>query len=125
MVPALAVSFAVSVYFGYFGAGAGILFMGAMGFVLTSRPLGEINALKVELASLANLVAAAVFVALEMRNASGAVHFRAALPLAVGGIFGGYFGVGVVRRLPPSVLRAVAASVGLAIGGYLALRRAR
>lgn len=124
MLPALFVSFAVSVYFGYFGAGAGILFMGAMGFVLTSRPLGEINALKVELASLANLVAAAVFVLLEVRNRSGAVHWRAAFPLALGGVFGGYFGVGVVRKLPAGVLRAIAACVGLGIGVYLAVRRA-
>jgi len=123
MFPALLVSFGVSVYFGYFGAGAGILFMGAMGFVLTSRPLGEINALKVELASLANLVAAAVFIALELRNPSGALHWRAAFPLGLGAIFGGYFGVGFVRKLSPNVLRAIAACVGLAIGFYLALRR--
>ncbi|HEY2030814.1 MAG TPA: sulfite exporter TauE/SafE family protein [Myxococcales bacterium] len=123
LFPALLVSFGVSVYFGYFGAGAGILFMGAMGFVLTSRPLGEINALKVELASLANLIAASVFVALEVRNPSGAVHWRAAFPLALGGIFGGYFGVGFVRKLPPGVLRAIAAFVGIAIGVYLAVRR--
>jgi len=97
--------------------------MGAMGFVLTSRPLGEINALKVELASLANLVAAAVFIGLELRRPSGALHWRAAFPLGLGAIFGGYFGVGFVRKLPPNVLRAIAACVGLAIGCYLALRR--
>jgi uncharacterized membrane protein YfcA len=123
MLPALVVSFAVSVYFGYFGAGAGILFMGAMGFVLTSRPLGEINALKVELASLANLIAATVFIVLEVRHPSGALHWRAALPLGLGAIIGGYFGVGFVRKLPPGVLRAIAACVGLAIGIYLAARR--
>jgi uncharacterized protein len=123
LVPVVLLSFAVSVYFGYFGAGGGILFMGAMGFVLTSRPLGEINALKVELASLANLIAASVFVALELRRPSGALHWRAALPLAIGGVLGGYFGVGVVRRLSPNVLRAIAACVGVGIGAYLALRR--
>jgi uncharacterized membrane protein YfcA len=123
LIPLLLVSLAVSVYFGYFGAGAGILFMGAMGFVLTSRPLGQINALKVELASLANLIAASVFVALELRHPTGAVHWRAALPLAVGGVLGGYFGVSAVRRLPANVLRAIAACVGVGIGLYLAMRR--
>jgi hypothetical protein len=122
LVPVVLLSLGVSVYFGYFGAGAGILFMGAMGFVFTSRPLGEINALKVELASLSNLVAATVFVALELRHPTGALHWRAALPLAIGGVIGGYFGVGVVRRLPANVLRGIAAGVGVAIGLYLALR---
>jgi uncharacterized membrane protein YfcA len=123
LLPAVLLSFAVSIYFGYFGAGGGILFMGAMGFVFTARPLGEINALKVELASLSNLIAATVFVVIEARTHSGALHFRAALPLALGGIFGGYFGVRVVRRLSPAVLRGIAACVGLGIAAYLALRR--
>ena len=119
--PAVAVVLFISVYAGYFGAGAGILFLGAMGLVLT-RPLGELNALKVLSAAAANGVGAATIILLEWRHPTGALSCRHALPLAAGAIIGGYFSVHLVRRLPAWALRAFASSVGVAIALWLAFR---
>ncbi len=119
--PAVAVVLFISVYAGYFGAGAGILFLGAMGLVL-SRPLGELNALKVLSALAANGIGAATFVLLEWRHPSGALSFRAALPLAAGAVVGGYGGVHLAKKLPAWALRAFAAGVGLVIAVWIAVR---
>ena len=119
--PAVAVVLFIAVYTGYFGAGAGILFLGAMGLVL-SRSLGELNALKVLSNVAANGIGAATFAIMEWRHPSGALVLRDAVPLAIGAILGGYFGVRVVRKLPAWALRAFASSVGVGIAIWLAVR---
>ena len=121
LAPAVAVVLFISVYAGYFGAGAGILFLGAMGLLL-SRPLGELNALKVLSAAAANGIGAATFILMEWRSPTGALSFRSAIPLACGAILGGYFGVRVVKKLPAWALRAFASSVGVLIAIWLAVR---
>jgi uncharacterized protein len=119
--PAIAVVLFISVYAGYFGAGVGILFLGSMGLVL-SRPLGELNALKVLSAASANGIGAATFVLLEWRHPTGALSLRSAVPLAIGAILGGYGGVRIVKKLPAWALRAFASLVGLGIALWLAVR---
>jgi uncharacterized membrane protein YfcA len=114
-------NFLVALYAGYFGAGAGILFLAAMG-LLMKRDLQQVNAIKVVVSLIANLVAAITLVVLELRHPTGALAWRAALPLALGGIAGGYGGVRIVRRLPPTVLRGFAACVGLGIAIYFIVR---
>jgi hypothetical protein len=116
--------FVIALYAGYFGAGAGILFLGAMG-LLYHRDLGEVNAIKVFVALLANVIAAATFVVLELAHPTGALRFRAALPLALGALAGGYVGVRIARRLRPVLLRGFAAFVGVAIAVYFVLFRGR
>jgi uncharacterized protein len=116
------IPFAVSVYGGYFGAGQGILFLAAMGLLLP-RPIGELNALRILNALINSCVGALTFIVLEAVRPTGALDFRAALPLAVGSLVGGWVGVRIVRRLPAPVLRGFAASVGIFIGLYLAFRR--
>ncbi len=113
--------FLVSIYAGYFGAGAGILFLGVMGF-LTSRDLKSVNALKVLMALIANAVGAATFVVAEIWKHPHALALRPALLLAVGSLVGGYLGVSVVRRLPPQALRAFASLVGLGIAAWFIFR---
>jgi uncharacterized membrane protein YfcA len=109
---------AIGLYAGYFGAGVGILFLGAMG-LLYGKDLGQVNAIKVFVSMLANVVAAATFVGLELVHPTGALVWRAALPLAVGALFGGVLGVTIARRLSPAVLRGFAACVGVAIAIYI------
>ena len=114
--------FAVSVYGGYFGAGQGIAFVAAMG-LLVPRSMGELNALRILNAMVNTVVAALTFIVLEARHPTGALDLRAALPLGLGSLLGGWAGVRVARRLPAGVLRGLAAAVGVGIGVYLAVRR--
>jgi uncharacterized protein len=118
----IGVPFFVSVYGGYFGAGQGIPFLAAMGLLLP-RPMGDLNALRILNAMVNTVVAAATFVVLEAHHPTGALDFPAALPLGAGSLLGGWAGVRIVRRLPATALRAFAASVGVAMGVYLAVRR--
>ena len=116
--------FVIAIYGGYFGAGAGILVLAAMGLIY-NRDLSQVNAIKVFVSLIANLIAAASFVALELAHPTGALHYRAAAPLAVGAIAGGFLGARFAKRLPPAALRAFAACVGIAIAVYFILRQAR
>jgi uncharacterized membrane protein YfcA len=109
---------AISVYAGYFGAGVGILFLGTMG-LLYGKDLSQVNAIKVFVSMLANVIAAATFVGLELMHPTGALVWRAALPLSIGALAGGLLGVTIARKLPPAALRAFAALVGLAIAVYI------
>lgn len=120
-VALFAANFLVALYGGYFGAGAGILFLAAMG-LLMRRDLRDVNAIKVVVSLLANVMGAATLVLLETRHPTGALVFRDAIPLAIGAVAGGYLGVRVVRKLPPTFLRGFAAAVGLAIALYFVLR---
>ena len=116
------VNFLIAIYGGYFGAGQGILFLGAMGLLLR-RDLGRVNALKVLSAFVANLVGTVTFVVAELVAHPHALVPRAALPLGVGSLIGGYLGVKVVQRLPPQALRGFASLVGLAIAAWFIFKR--
>jgi uncharacterized membrane protein YfcA len=94
------------VYGGYFGAGQGLLFIAVLGIALADT-LHRLNALRNMLAGLANTIAAVVFVF------SAHIAWDAVGLIAVGSIFGGWVGVHIGRRLPPTVYRAVIAAVGI------------
>jgi uncharacterized protein len=98
--------FASGVYGGYFGAAQGILLLAILGLAL-DEDLQRINALKVVLAGLVNLVAAIVFVF------AAHVAWLAALLIALGSTLGGVIGARAGRRLPAPVLRAVIVLVGI------------
>ena len=91
--------------------------------LLVPRPIGELNALRILNAMVNTVVAALTFVVLEAHHPTRALDFRAALPLGVGSLVGGWAGVHIVRRLPATALRAFAATIGVAMGVYLAIRR--
>ena len=118
----VAAVFLIAIYGGYFGAGQGILFLGAMGHLL-ARDFQRLNALKIVAALVANLISASVFIVAELWRPSGAVVWSAAAPLAAGALVGGYFGVRLVRRLPEWALRAVASAVGVGIAVYIIVKR--
>ena len=98
--------FASGVYGGYFGAAQGILLLAILGLALDEE-LQRINALKVVLAGLVNLVAAIVFVF------AAHVAWLAAALIAVGATLGGLIGAHAGRRLPEAALRAVIVVVGV------------
>jgi uncharacterized membrane protein YfcA len=107
--PALLATGLTGVYGGYFGAAQGVLLLAVLGIAIDDD-LQRVNALKVVLAGLVNLVAAVVFlIAAHDRLAWGAVAL-----IALGSAIGGQLGSRVGRRLPAPALRAVVVVVGLA-----------
>lgn len=106
---------AVSVYGGYFGAGAGVIFL-ALTLICTTTSVWRATILKSFLLGVANLVAAVIFAF------SGHVHWGAAAAMALGALAGGWCGPPVVKVIPPTVLRVVVAAAGLGLAGWLAVR---
>lgn len=103
----LLATLASGTYGGYFGAAQGILLLAILGLSLEGEHIQRINALKVVLAGLVNLVAGIVFVF------AAHVSWLPALLIAVGSILGGVIGARGGRRLPPAALRAVIVVVGV------------
>lgn len=104
--PAILGVFASGIYGGYFGAAQGILLLAVLGLTFDDE-LQRINALKVVLTGLVNLVAAIVFIL------AAHVAWGAALLIALGSTLGGLLGARLGRRLPPQLLRAVILAVGI------------
>ena len=104
---ATAGTFASGIYGGYFGAAQGILLLAILGLSFEGEDLQRINALKVVLAGLVNLVAGVVFVF------SAHVVWLVSLLLAIGSTIGGVLGARYGRRLPPAALRAVIVAIGI------------
>ncbi len=102
----LVATFGSGVYGGYFGAAQGILLLAILTLALDDT-LQRINALKVILAGVVNLVAGMVFVF------AAHVVWDAAALIAVGSTLGGLGGARMGRRLSPVVLRAVIVVVGI------------
>jgi uncharacterized protein len=103
---ASAAVFVTGVYGGYFGAAQGILLLAILGLSL-NEDLQRINALKVVLAGLVNLVAGIVFVI------AAHVAWDVAVLIAAGSVIGGYVGAHGGRRLPDGALRALIVIVGI------------
>jgi uncharacterized membrane protein YfcA len=99
--------FATGIYGGYFGAAQGIMLLAILGLSLPDEHLQRINAVKVVLAGLVNLIAGVVFVF------AAHIAWGAALLIAIGSTIGGVLGSRYGRRLPPAALRAVIVVVGI------------
>jgi len=105
IVVALAV-YLTGVYGGYFGAAQGILLLAILNLALDDE-LQRLNALKVVLAGLVNLVAGIVFVCVAH------IAWLPAALIAAGSLLGGVLGARYGRRLPPAALRGVILIVGV------------
>lgn len=104
-------------YGGYFGAGQGIAFLGALAASGVTS-IHEANGAKNVLAGVANASAAVIFVI------GGQVLWSAAAVLAVSSLLGGWLGGRITRRLPASALRALVIVVGLVAAAVAFLRGA-
>lgn len=102
----------LSIYNGYFGAGAGVMTLALM-LVFVDQDLPMANALKNMLIGAATLASAALFAI------SGSVDWLAALPLGAGMFAGSRVGPLVARRLPPTVLRWLIALLGIGLAVQL------
>jgi uncharacterized protein len=99
--------FLSGVYGGYFGAAQGIILLGVLGLAVDDD-LQRINALKVVLAGIVNLVAGMIFAIFAH------VAWAAAGLIAAGSLLGGVIGARQGRRLSPMALRLVIVAVGIA-----------
>jgi uncharacterized membrane protein YfcA len=100
--------FLVSVYNGYFGAGAGVMVL-ALLLLTVDQHTARANALKNMLVGVATVVSAVTVVLF------GPVNWTAAVPLALGMFVGSTVGPSVARRLPGNVLRWLVALTGLGL----------
>jgi uncharacterized membrane protein YfcA len=112
----LAVVGVVTVYCGYFGAGAGVLLLATFGAVLPDR-LARLAALRSVVVGAANTTAAVIFAV------TGTVEWWAVPPLVVGAVIGSALGPPLVRRLPETPLRVAVALAGLVLAVVLHLGR--
>lgn len=100
--------FGAGAYGGYFGAAQGVLLVGIMS-ILTAINLQQVNGMKNVLATVANAVAAVVF----MLFAWDQINWTVVALIAVGAFAGGYVGARVGRRLSAEFLRGLIVVVGI------------
>ena len=101
----------VSFYVGYFGAGAGFLFMTLLA-LFGYEDIHAINALKVVANLLANGIAFVIFII------DGQVVWRFCLAAMVAAAIGGYTSASLARRVPQPVLRGLVVAIGLSMAAW-------
>lgn len=104
--------FVLSLYDGYFGAGAGVMVLVLLLFTV-HEPLARLNALKNVLLGIADVLAA-LSKALLLP-----VHWAAVGPMAIGLFIGSTLGPRVTRVAPAALIRLLAASAGFGLAAYL------
>jgi uncharacterized membrane protein YfcA len=107
--------FLLAVYGAYFGAGLGILALAVLG-ILIPDDLQRTNALKGMLSLLINAIAVLYFAFF------GLVEWAPAAIMAIGALGGGYYGVGVARKLGPVWLKIAVISYSIVVAAVLFIR---
>jgi uncharacterized membrane protein YfcA len=110
-LPLFFAALAVSFYVGYFGAGAGFLFM-TMLALFGYQDIHAINALKVVANTLANGVAFIIFVVDKQ------VVWRYCLLAMIVCAIGGYTSASLARKIPQKVLRSLVVVIGLSMAAW-------
>jgi len=108
---AVVATFVVALYGGYFGAGIGILVISTLSF-MGIGDIRQVVALKNLLTGCLRGVAVAVLVV------EGTVNWGYGLPMAFGGLIGGYLGAMMSKRVHPGVLRIVVVGIGFVVAAY-------
>ncbi|MHB8301415.1 MAG: sulfite exporter TauE/SafE family protein [Acidobacteriaceae bacterium] len=103
--------FAVCLYVGYFGAGAGLLIMGVLS-IAGVESVHEINALKTVITSVSNSVASITFILF------GAVVWHYGLLMMLAASVGGYFAARAARKHKPRWIRAFIIAMGCIVTSY-------
>jgi uncharacterized membrane protein YfcA len=109
-------SLVVSFYVGYFGAGAGFLFMTLLA-LFGYRDIQEINALKVVANLLANGIAFVIFIV------EGEVVWRYCVAAIIAAGIGGYVSASLARHVPQPVLRALVVIIGMSMAAWFFFRQ--
>lgn len=98
----------VSIYAGYFGAGASVIILAVTGLVL-EESMTRLNAIK-QVIGLVSGVAAAVYFII-----AGQIIWPVALVMAAGSLIGGLFGGKLAGAVNPTMLRWIVVVVGLVL----------
>lgn len=112
----LAFQFLIGIYGGYFGAGAGILMLAALGLMGLTN-IHRMNGLKNWGGLCMNAVASVTFAV------SGLVNWPVALAMAVGATGGGYLGSRTAQRVSQGTVRVVIVAIGMGSGIWLLVTR--
>lgn len=112
----LFLQFVFAIYGGYFGAGNGILMLAALGMMGLTN-IHTMNGLKGWAGLNLNFVAVVIFAA------SGIVHWRIALIMAVGAAAGGAIGSRMAQRVGQHWVRRAIIGIGLGSGAWLLWQR--
>lgn len=104
-----AVSSAIGVYGGYFGAGQGVMLVGFLALGL-EETLQVVNGLKNVAVLAANVAASVIFVFV------APLDWTVVALIAVGSVVGGWLGAHIGRRLPPTVFRVLVVAFGYLVG---------
>jgi len=110
-VPLFFAAIVISFYVGYFGAGAGFLYMTLLA-LFGYEDIHAINALKVAANLLANGIAFVIFIA------DGQVVWRYCLAAMIAAAIGGYVSASLAKRVPQPVLRGIVVVIGLGMAAW-------
>jgi uncharacterized protein len=113
---AMLMQFAIAVYGGYFGAGAGIVMLAGFG-LLGLTNVHQMNGLKNFLALLFNFVAIATFAV------SGLIEWKIAFVMAIGSAVGGHYAARFAQRTNQDVVRQLIGVIGIASAIWLFVTR--
>jgi uncharacterized protein len=108
---AMGTIFVVALYGGYFGAGIGILMIGALSFI-SPGDIQHVVALKNLLTGCLRSMAVIVLVI------EGNVDWRYGGPMALGGLVGGYIGGVVSHRANRVIVRSIVIGIGFGVSTY-------
>jgi uncharacterized protein len=108
---AMASIFVVALYGGYFGAGIGILMIGALSFI-SPGDIQHVVALKNLLTGCLRGMAVIVLII------EGNVDWKYGVPMALGGLAGGYIGGLVSHRANRAVVRWIVIAIGFGVAAY-------
>jgi hypothetical protein len=109
----LVLQFAISIYIGYFGAGAGAIMLASFGFAGLVN-IHQMNGLKLWCGMLTNVTAAVVF-ALQ----PGLVHWPLVAVMTCGSVVGGYASSRVAQRVSDKSVRLTIVAIGVAMAAWL------
>jgi len=115
-LPLFVAAIVVSFYVGYFGAGAGFLFMTLLA-LFGYEDIHAINALKVVANLLGNGIAFVIFIV------DGQVVWRFCLAAMVAAGIGGYTSASLAKRVPQPVLRGLVVAIGLGMAAWFFWRQ--
>ncbi|MBV8755783.1 MAG: sulfite exporter TauE/SafE family protein [Deltaproteobacteria bacterium] len=103
------------VYGGYFGAGLGVIILGALAIVVDDS-MTRLNALKQAISLACNIAAATFFLF------SGRIDWTVTAIMAGASLAGGVLGGALASRIPARVLRVVVISFAIVVGVFYLVR---